>query len=432
MLGNIVRSRQPAPFKPSDATNTNQHSDISYATFGDGATAALSGGLGQHMGDPAAMTAGGFDVRFPGGHLGESSTLSLAAAWRCLTILMHGISSLDLFAYDGRPNASNDRIAPNPDVLKQPWLYVQPSDWKAQAMASLVLHGNLYAFKTDLDPRTLHPRQLPLIHPDYVKVRLVDGVPEYRIEDDDQKYSMDEILHIRGVTMPGDIAGVGVIEAHRRNLGEALTIAEYGEGNFRESAVPPVLIRVDRPEISNEQATDVQARWMMAHAGNSRRPAVLSSAMSVEKMGFSAEDTEYLKSRQNSALEICWSFGIDPRLLSLSAGGSTLTYANIESAYTDLQRMSIQPWATRLEEGLSSILPRNQEARFDFAPLMRPTLEARYTAYRTALEAGFLTIDEVRRKENMGDLQADSAPKVSDAEIEKLLAAAESEGNTNE
>jgi phage portal protein BeeE len=59
------------------------------------------------------------------------------------------------------------------------------------------------------------------------------------------------------------------------------------------------------------------------------------------------------------------------------------------------------PWASRIEQRLTDLLPRGQYAKFNFDALLRPDTKSRYDAHKVALDAGFLTVDEVREIEDL-------------------------------
>ena len=335
----------------------------------------------------------------------ESTTMALSAAWRCLHILADGIGALEIYAYD---EAEGDARIKNPRILSDPWPMVTPVEWRAMVVSSLVMHGEAFLIPYDMDPRTGYPRQLPLIHPDLMDVRVVNGRPRYTMVGSDIPL---EVLHIRGLMMPGAVRGIGVVEAQRLGIQLALEMEKYQRGNLTMSSVPPVVIKVNRPEISAEQALDIQSRWIDKHGYGNRTPAVIPTSMDVQTFAWSPEDTQFLESKQYQAAEICWWFGIDPRVLGLAASGQSLTYSNIESTYVDLQRMSYTPWTSRIESALSRVIPRTQGVKFDFAPMLRTTLQDRYSSYKMALEGGWLTIDEVRALENMGPLGSDPSPE---------------------
>jgi HK97 family phage portal protein len=383
-LGRLIERAGPAPFTGRQTASSWSGGVPFGSSFGLRGSKMVGGAT------PASATMG-----IP---VNESTTMSISAAWRCEHILTDGIAALDIFAYD---DDNQDERIESPKVLLDPWPVVSPVEWRAMVVASLTLHGNAYLLPWDADPRTGYPRQLPIVHPNEMRIDLVRGRPRYRLVGSDVDL---DVLHIRGLMMPGAVAGIGVIEAQRRGIGLALDMEAYQGGNFQQSSVPPVIIRVNRPEISEEQAQDIQGKWVNKHGYGQRAPAVIPTSMDVNTLAWSPEDTQFLESKQFMASEICWWFGIDPRVLGLSASGQSLTYSNVESTYVDLQRMSFLPWTSRIEAALSRVMPRHVMARFDFTPMLRTTLQDRYSAYKMGIEGGWLTVEEVRSFENLGPL----------------------------
>jgi HK97 family phage portal protein len=333
----------------------------------------------------------------------DATMLALPAAWRCLQIICNGIGMLNVYAVN-ESDPTEARVDPVPAVCADPWPLVSPMNWKVQVVASMLMHGNAYCVQADPDPANGYPRQLPVISPHDVRTEVVDGMPIHWVGEQGPFGPLD-ILHFRGFTLPGEAVGIGIMEAHRRGLGFAMDLDAYGATTYAQGAVPPVVLHINRPELSREQAADIQSRWMLAHGYGQRTPAVVPNSIQVETIAFSPEDAEYIASRIQSAIEVCWIFGVDPRVLALQAGQGALTYANLEMAQSDLARDSYQPWTTRIEQTLSRVLPRHVDARFDFAAMLRPTMVDRFEAYKTGLEAGFLTVDEVRALEDLPPIE---------------------------
>lgn len=82
----------------------------------------------------------------------------------------------------------------------------------------------------------------------------------------------------------------------------------------------------------------------------------------------------------------------------------------MESQNRAMARTVLAPWATRLEQRLSRLLPKSQFVEFDFAGLERPTPEQEIALLIQQIDAGLLTVDEARRIRNMGPLPA-AAPE---------------------
>jgi phage portal protein BeeE len=75
---------------------------------------------------------------------------------------------------------------------------------------------------------------------------------------------------------------------------------------------------------------------------------------------------------------------------------------------TDFLTFSLRPWLARVERAISSqLLASTQRAKFNAGGFVRATLRDRYEAHRIAIEAGFLTRNEVRELEDRPPLPGD-------------------------
>lgn len=82
------------------------------------------------------------------------------------------------------------------------------------------------------------------------------------------------------------------------------------------------------------------------------------------------------------------------------------TFSNIEQQGIDFVTHTIRPWIVRLEMSLNQSLLSPSERRtqffeFNLDGLMRGDLQSRYMAYMTGRQAGFLSVNEIRRWENL-------------------------------
>jgi hypothetical protein len=88
----------------------------------------------------------------------------------------------------------------------------------------------------------------------------------------------------------------------------------------------------------------------------------------------------------------------------VGAAQASRVYSNITEDTANLLRFSLGGHLARFEQALSAALPRGEWVRANLDSLLRPTTGPRYEAHRVALDAGFLTVDEVRALENMPPL----------------------------
>jgi HK97 family phage portal protein len=96
-------------------------------------------------------------------------------------------------------------------------------------------------------------------------------------------------------------------------------------------------------------------------------------------------------------------YGIPPEMIAGTTAGHE-AYSSPEMRSADLLNFTVRPWLTRLENAISALLPATQRARFNAGGMVRAALRDRYEAHRIAIEAGFLTVNEVRALEDRGPL----------------------------
>jgi phage portal protein BeeE len=79
----------------------------------------------------------------------------------------------------------------------------------------------------------------------------------------------------------------------------------------------------------------------------------------------------------------------------------------------------LNPWVRRIESCLDAEFPAGTSVKIATAGLERADTTTRYNAYKTALDAGWMTVDEVRALEDLPPLgdQADVAGQVPELQV---------------
>ena len=108
----------------------------------------------------------------------------------------------------------------------------------------------------------------------------------------------------------------------------------------------------------------------------------------------------------------------------LGVTDSGMSYSSVEQQGLQFVSMSLRPLVAKLENSFSKLMARspggeNAFIRFNMDALVRADLAARTTAYASALQAGWMSINDVRRIENMRRLDDASAdmPRVPLAQV---------------
>lgn len=122
-----------------------------------------------------------------------------------------------------------------------------------------------------------------------------------------------------------------------------------------------------------------------------------------------AEELQLSAAREFSITECARLTGIDADWLSVNT--TSRTYLNAQDARKSFVDFTLAPYLHAIEERLSlgDCTPRGQRVRFNLDGFLRASTLDRYNAHKVALDAGFLTVDEVRALEDLPPLDTGAA-----------------------
>lgn len=124
-----------------------------------------------------------------------------------------------------------------------------------------------------------------------------------------------------------------------------------------------------------------------------------------QSLTISPEDAELLESRRFSTEEIARIFAVPPPLLQ---DYSHNTFTNSEQAGRWFAQFCLGPWVKKIEGALNAGLfsDGRHHVEFDLSSFDRGDSEMRWRNHKIAIEAGILTINEIRQQEGWNPLGA--------------------------
>ena len=340
-----------------------------------------------------------FQGSWSGTYVDDKTALGIPAIWRGVTLISDAIGALPIHAY-----RKGELVDPSPKILERPVPTETRMETYAAMAASLLVHGNYIAVLGEPGanglPDFFYPVEVNRVHVN----REDDGRVTYRI--DDKTYDKSEIFHVKNFTMPGSLVGEGILAVQRQAIGKGIAINEYAARYFDGGVLPSAVIKSSNPDLSQEEADALKAAWMAMYSARNRQPAVLNSSTDFEVLSSNAQESQLIEAQQQSLVEAANILGLPAYYLG--APNSSRTYSNVEQENLQLVRWSIQPIAERIEQAMSDLLVRGQYAKFNYDSLLRTDTLTRYQAHKIALEAGFLTVDEVREYEDLEQLHEET------------------------
>lgn len=350
-----------------------------------------------------------------------TSALALSAYWACCNLISGTISSLPLQVYRTGPDGTS---AVDKEHPLYPILHDSPNqdqtvvDFLDGLSMSLETYGNGYARKVPGATNKLVALQH--IKPEQMTVRrLPTGQIEYRWSENGQSFvgSGDEVLHIRG---PGGdpLGGLSTLSFARQSLGLAQAAERSAAGMFRNGLRPSGILRFKEwltPEQRKIAHDAMQEKYL--GAVNAGRPFIAEGGVEYEQLTISPEDAQMLETRQFSVAEICRFFGVPPVMIGHADNGAGWP-SSVEAQMQIFYQITLRRRLVRIEKALcKQLLTPQDRARgikieFNIEGLLRGDSAGRAAFYATGLNAGYLTINEVRRLENLPRVEGGDTPRM--------------------
>lgn len=330
----------------------------------------------------------------------ERSALQLSSVWACVSLISDLIASMPLDVYTERGGVRKP-VTKVPNIIAKPSLRgLTRREWVAQAMHSLLVHGN--SFGVVVAERNGLPDAIEWVGPEHIRVEELSSLapPVYRL--DGQIIDSSRILHLRANLVPGSVVGLSPIEYQAQTIGIGLAAQKFGAQWFGQGAHPSALLTTDQP-LKPEQADLMKTRWIAALRGK-REPAVMGAGIKYTPVQVTPNESQFLETMNANMLRIAQIFKVPVELIGGAAEGSSVTYANREERGLDLLAFTIQPWLVKLEDALDALLPPGIFAKFNVDAMLRVDLISRFQAHAIALQNHFETLDEVRGLENRAPL----------------------------
>jgi HK97 family phage portal protein len=345
-----------------------------------------------------------------GTFINSETAFKITAVWSAVSLISDTIATLPLDAFIRR-DGTRGPFRPKPAWVAKPDLDQQPSAFWQSVIVSLLIDGNAFirVFRSGGQVVNLVP-----LNPHKVEIqRNGIGRVMFRVEGEKNLLSSEDVVFISDLVRPGEIRGMARVEALKDNLGLSMALESYAARFFSNSATPQGIITFPG-NLNSEQAENLRRGFDAAHRGlrRSHKTGVLSGGADWKVTGVDPEQSQLEMSRRLAVEDVARAFNIPNHMLGVQ--GST-AYASVEQDSIFFVQHTLRPIVQKLETAFSVLLnevPGGEMAflRFNLDGLLRGDSQARATSYSIGLQAGYYTVNDIRRLEDlvpMGDPTAD-------------------------
>jgi HK97 family phage portal protein len=347
----------------------------------------------------------------------QDTSLKIGAVYACVRLLADTISTLPVDTFY-REGGARKPYRPKPLWVENPDIGTAREDFLQQAMVSLLLDGNVFIriFRS----RTGEILSLIVLDPTRVEVRRNPATREIEYVLDagtGTTLRADEVLHITELRKPGALRGISRIDEVKQSLGLASALEEFSARFFGQGSVTAGIIEWPG-NLTREQAKDLASGFEDGHRGlkRSHRPGVLFGGAKFVKTGVDPNEAQMLESRQFAVEEIARIFRCPLHLLQVSTPGA-MSYASVEQNAIQFAQYTLRPIISKFETAFSSLLPGPAFVKFNLDAILRGDIQTRFAAYSTGQLAGFLSVNDIHRLEDMPPADGGDAYRVPLANV---------------
>ena len=334
--------------------------------------------------------------------ISEEGSLGLSAVYAAINKISSTLASLPLNLYRQTPDGkviANEHpafviINSEPNERDTSFKFIE------RMLSDALMYGVAYA-AIERGEITGRAAQLHPLDPEVMRADVYEGQQIFRDTDSGLVYYPDDLIILEC------FRGKSPIRLHMENLGITAAAMEYGARFFGTGGNIGGFLMTDK-SLTDEQYHRLKNTWSHQHQGihNAHETAILEHGLKFERSTIPPDEAQFIATRKFQVEEVARIFGIPPILIQ--ADGAT-TYNNVEQILIAFAQQTLIPWARRFEMELDrKLIPERERGeyhtRFDMRSLLRGDLDSRREFYATALQHGFMSVNEVRQMEDMNGI----------------------------
>lgn len=343
--------------------------------------------------------------------------LQVAAVYSCIRLLAETGSMLPagVVRREGSARIPSEEHPASPLLTYQANPNLPAGEMWAQVLGWMLLRGNggVYIERSNGGtPVGLWPVAWTSVEPRRVKN---SGELVWKITLDDDEWAPireadglvrdENFLHFRsfGIGGPEGLSPVGMA---RQAVGTGYAATAYIGGFFARDASPGGIVSVPGT-LKDAQYERLTRQWQDLHEGfdQSHRLAVMEAGAKWEKTTLSPADAQFLEVYKLTRGEIAGIYGVPPHMIG-DVDKATSWGSGIEQQSLGYVIYSLLPWLTRLERTTAKLFgDPSVYLKFNPDALLRGDTTQRFTAYAQARQWGWMSVNEIRAKEDEPPIQ---------------------------
>lgn len=346
------------------------------------------------------------------GYIDTQAAMKYTAVFACVRVLSETLAAMPVMLYRKKPDGNREQRNDLPvyEILhNRPNEEMSPFSFKEACMVALNTGGNAVCEKLVTaygETVGLYPYRWNMVQIERDKEtgRLI-----YSIRDGAKAKTLTraQVFHIPGLSFDG-VIGLSPIEYAASAIRLGLAYEQFGNGFFKNGAHASGAFT--HPMALKEDAyRRLKADLAKNYTGlvNTGKPMLLEEGMKFEPFTIKPVDAELLGNKKFQTEDIARIYRVP---LHLIQNLDKATFSNIEQQSLEFVMYTMLMWFKRWEENINMQLLTPQQRKdgfyteFKVDALLRGDTVARANAYATGRQWGWLSVNDIRRLENMNSI----------------------------
>ena len=356
-----------------------------------------------------------------------AKAMTVPIVWSCVKILSESVSGLPLKLYED----IGDKRAIVKDSDRQSRLLRKPNprmtrlNFMKAAVVNMALRGNGYAM-IERNSRGEWIGSIP-VNTDNVEVEIggdFDLIYWVTIDGRRVPVSPENMLHFKLFSADG-IVGLSPVEYMAESMGLARTAQDWSARFMRKGGFTGGYVIYDQ-FLTKVQQDQVMAKFPDIRHGDNEdigKMGILQGGPKIVPAGLTQKDSQFIETQQFQEEALAGIWGV-PLYLANRASKTSIMGSNLEQQLSGFATFGLGPYIKAIEDEINDKLfgDTGRFVEFIIEGLLRADSTARANYYKTALGgsagSGWMTINQVRAKENMEPLVGDEYDRITRWEMQ--------------
>ena len=358
---------------------------------------------------------------------GTQELVAFSAVYACINTISSDISKLpaQIFGVDLDTRARTLRpLDYYAGLFRTPNHYQTYADFMHAFVQSFLFQGNTYCYCGKRNGRG-EITEMHVLNPYRTKVLIADnGEIFYECAEDflagiapGTVVPERDMIHHRLPLLPGfPLIGVTPVFAAAASSAVGLKILQNSQQFFANSSRPSGFLSAPG-KVSEPTANRLAVEWDENYKGERYgKTALLPEGLKWEPVTITAQDAQLIEQLRWSVEDVARVFRVPPFMLG---DMSKVTYRNVETLMRVYLNECLAYYIETIEERFERAFdfPPTFQVKFDLSQLLRVETDVRYTAYQSALNAGWETVNHVRSLEGLPPVEGGDVPHVQQQQI---------------